>query len=195
MNLGKMSFVYSVNPYHGILCVPYWYIFPVIILNFIHAWFAVYYDYLMDKYRKQLDNFDFYSYKKSVNERLLIQTERELSALKLNGEPFPNEIVCIIIGFLPIEHPLSQEYELKQWERNQWIAKVLTVSQFVYAIVRLIINFINFICIIIRYASWHKDNTELSNWRKYCAFIMAMLYLPSMKGRGAMAMFTVEMVP
>ena len=66
---------------------------------------------------------------------------------------------------------------------------------FVYPIIRFIANFINLVNIFIQYVRWYNEHDSFSNWRKYCAFIIAMLYLPNMKGRGAMAMFTVKMVP
>ena len=138
-------------------------------------------------------------YRDSISNELLHNTKKELSKFKINTQALPNEIVSIIISFLPTIHPLSEMYTQKYKQRllkqNTIKQHILTSTQLIYPIVKIIVNLINFICIITRYVTWYKTNIHFSDWRKYNAFIIAMLYVPNVKGRGLMSMFIVEMVP
>ena len=145
--------------------------------------------------RTKIDSFDTSCYRATKDTELIQKMQTSLSQLKLfNNQQLPHEIVSIIISMLPSTHPLTEQYTQQFLQKKTMITSILTSTQFIYPIIRFIANFINFICIIIRYVSWYEQNLHFSNWRKYNAFIIAMLYMPNLKGRGAMSCFAVGMV-
>ena len=38
--------------------------------------------------------------------------------------------------------------------------------------------------ILIRYGTWYGNHRDISNWDRYCAFIISLLYLPTFRARG-----------
>ena len=188
-----MSFVASVNPYQDILCEPYYYLFPIVAINWMFAWLEVYYHYLVELYREKLQQSKA-KLEESINSELRQKTELKLSQYTFNNQPLPKEIVSLIMSMLPLTNEIWTKYRDKLMNRINMKRRCLSFTQFLYPIARFIGNLINFICIIVRYADWYETNTHLSSWRKYNGFILAMLYMPTMKGRGIMTLFAFEVV-
>ena len=76
------------------------------------------------------------------------------------------------------------ELYFKRKQRRDMKLKLLLCSYFVYPIIRFIVNLICLILMAIRYISWYQQHANLSDWQKYCGFIIIHLYMPMLKGHG-----------
>ena len=155
------------------------------------AWIEVFIVYL-------IDNGYIYNLKKVSNlqKDLNIQIRQtihiQLQNITINNLPLPSEIIHIILSMLPEQESLTYHpLYLKTKRKIECKATYVSILPSIYPVTRFICNFVIFILILIYYARWYNNNLGLSQWRKYCAFIISMFYMPNCKGRGFMKLFSI----
>ena len=184
-----MTFTQTVNPFTGILCVPYWYIWLLIVFSWFLTAVEVLFLYLVQRYRdtlyKQLADLE-----NRANNEIHDYFEEELGDIVIDNQRLPDDVIELIMSMLEKNSPHWMKYVedyVHSIYRKTWF---ISFFQFIYPLIRFIINFINFIIIILRYIDWYQNNIKnTSHWNKYFAFIITFLYLPNHKGRGIMKMF------
>ena len=168
------SYIKRINPYDGLLCVPYYYILITVIFSWI---FALIWAFPLAKYRQYLEQ------KKDNALVTLIQKSKQKINQQLQAI-FPNEIISIIIQMIGdnyinrkslVYKSRIQKIDHKLYQIHKWLY---------YYVIRFIVNIINLITIMIRYRKWYNRHENVSNWDKYCAFIIALLYMPLWRGYG-----------
>ena len=177
------------NPFDGILCMPYYLIWITIII----AWFL---GALQFFYLKQIPTIRSKIIQKEQAARdeikhKLIKQYFENIEIALQEEYYTNiklppDITKIVMSMM------GKDLVLYNSEINKPLSKyhfsemkfALKYSIFIYPLIRIICNMINFVFIMKRYSEWHKQHKSMSGWDKYNAFIMCLFYLPLWKGSG-----------
>ena len=179
-----MSYVQSINPFDGILCVPYFYLFIAIIFSWILAGIEVVIVELTEKCSKIILR-QHHGLENKVNAKLRIKFQTELENLSI----FPTEIVSIIMSMLPLQHGNWRKHRASYQKTINAESNSILSIKYLYPLVRFFANCINLIIIIVHYSRWYEENTNFSNWDRYCAFIVSLLYMPIFKGRATMRWF------
>merc|ERR1712228_202953 len=125
------------------------------------------------------------SLKDRINNKLRNQSQTELEKISV----FPNEIILIIMSMLPLEDENWRQHISSQQKMINAKSNTVLIIKYVYPFIRFFSNVINFVIIIIHYTHWHTAHVHNSQWNKYCAFIIALLYMPIHKGRATMRWF------
>ena len=180
-----MSYVIRVNPFKGILCMPFYYLFIPVIVSWILTFVEVLHLYLIVHLRKKLshkkDNLET-----TVTKKFLLESRRELETFIWDDIHLPPGIISIIMEMLPDKYENWKDFcdfdAISNSIEKQKIA--LKLSLYIYPAIRVIANLINFVLIMYQYGIWHRDHPQISNWDKYCAFVIALLYLPTHAGHG-----------
>ena len=178
-----MSYVTRINPFGGILCVPYYYMWILIAISWIIIWIKLVWLCWIDKYQ---DRNTFLSQKTKICNKLRISTKLQLTKLTtVDNESLPSEIITIIMDMLPTIH--DNWYEHAPWEKRKLNVKwhLPVIALYIYPIARFVANLGNFITIMVQYGKWYHSHSNVSNWDKYCAFIITCLYMPNFLGRGS----------
>ena len=189
-----MGFVTRINPYKELLCLPFYYLWiptfvswVLAIIKLLYIYFVVY---LIKKLNYKKDNLET-----TITTQFLLDSRKELEIF-VNKEDiqFPSEIISIIMEMLPDKYDNWKEFcdynsidKLIQRQKS-----VLRYSLYIYPILRIIANFINFILIMYQYGRWYHEHSNISNWDKYCAFVIALLYSPAHSGRGVSTLVTLN---
>ena len=186
-----MSFIHDVNPFNNILCAPYWDIWILIIISWILAALEIFFLSLTEKYRQRLSG----NIKQKVSAHNLLEIEKHLESISIDKEELPSEIISEIMAMLGTESENWQysKYAINKWKKRKRKQFGLCIIDCSYATFRFFANFANFVIIIMRYLQWYDDNLNASSWRKYCAFIVALLYLPNFKGRALMRLCNLKL--
>ena len=186
-----MAFTQKVNPFNGILCVPYYHLFIPIIVSWISIWLQRKFMNLLDKY---IDGSLILNYAKVKND-IILQIKQDyvtnLSQLDLDsiyGDSIqiPAEIISNIISFIPIDDNNEPILSYMEQYRNEIRSKrqIALNILYIYPTIRFMANGVCFIIIMYQYALWYNQYSHYSNWRKYCAFVIAWLYMPNFNGKG-----------
>ena len=186
-----MAYVHDINPFDGILCQPFYYIFLLIFISWISAILEIPWLLFMDKITQKTQKYSmskitpsqFYSQFKS---KCIIQLSSINFQIDTNTSiKLHPEIISLILDFLPKENEYTSHCINKKKQKITRTSYIMGSTMYIYHIVRNIANFINFIFIMERYTSWYNDNTQRSNWDKYCSFIICLYYMPNWKVRGS----------
>ena len=174
-----MAFVTRINPFGGILCVPYWNIWIIIIISWIIILIRISCIKWIHKYQLNTLKTDL---KTVISHRLRQETRSHLQGIQIENEPLPSEIITVIMDMLPIIDESWEIYAEAEKYKNERKRRILKNTLYIYPIIRFLANFLNFIIIMVQYGKWHSSNSETSTWDKYCAFILAWFYMPNWKG-------------
>ena len=159
-----MTFVQTINPFNGILCVPIYYIWILILISWILTYLESLFIYFIGKYRKkllnQLDNLEI-----KVNITIRDEFELELEKISIDHMILPNDIISIIMSMLPQKNEHWKDYKYYKDFKKSTHQKLICLKclLIIYPIIRFISNFINLIIILLRYIYWYNDNNNLSN--------------------------------
>eukprot|EP01084_Bolivina_argentea_P124602 220798_1 len=186
-----MSFVKDINPFTGIICMPYYYLWILIMFSWLLVLIEWVFVYLMEIWQqylsKQTNNLE-----NKINEQIHTRFQIELENTTIDGIILPNEIISLIMSMLPQKHDHAKTYLQNAAKTLQQKEKIIQSFQCVYPMVRFFCNFANLIIVFVYYGQWYGENENISNWRKYCAFILIFFYMPNCKGRAFMTMFYFE---
>eukprot|EP01084_Bolivina_argentea_P153962 268419_1 len=185
-----MSFVVKMNPFSGILCVPFYYIWLLIIASWILAFIEVIWIVSTNKWKDNIcKEREFLEIK--INTEIRAQFKIQLNTILINCEKLPNEIISLIMDMLPEINETWKSYKSSYEKVINLKIKLLSWTAFIYPCIRAIVTFIVFMIIMIHYAYWHTANPQLSNWDKYNALIISLFYMPNFKGRGTHSMLSI----
>ena len=183
-----MSYVARINPFAGILCNPYYYLWATVIIAWVQAGFQWLYLIAIEQLQREVISRQTRAQsmlKVSINKKIRKQCKSILQkALQL-----PAEIVDIIIEMTSdpfAEYPNWQKIGnyLGKLQRYDKINEFLRQTIFIYPVIRIITHFVNFCIIMVQYFHWYRNNGNASNWDKYNAFIISLFYLPIWKATG-----------
>ena len=180
-----MSFVLNANPLKGTLCVPYYYLWLTIIFSWSLTLIEYAYMQAMQFWQGHIMNKPR-DFEIRINQKMLAIMESELRKIEINYNALPNEIILTIMSMLPKRDKAYVDLSNHKYKRIQYKSALPPLTAYLYPLARFVCNFINFVMLLIRYSKWYDDNDDLSNWRKYCALIIIMFYMPICKGRGVM---------
>ena len=177
------SYASNINPFTRTLCVPFYYLWPLVILSELTIITRILYAKYTNKYHKYLEeqksNLDV-----TISTKLHTNYKSQLQQIQIQNKPLPNEIINIIMSMIP-EIVENWEQHAKFHKRKLLIKwRISIIILYIYPTIKFFANFINFITIMIQYGKWHNSHENLSNWDKYCAFILVWFYMPTWKGRG-----------
>ena len=126
-----------------------------------------------------------------INQQLRSKVEEELKKFNLkiekSHEPLnlPSEVISIIMKMLPSTGRDDENWNVFKSEyakSNNTFVNIMLAITSIYPITRFAVNLVNFIIIINQFKVWCNLNENRSDWDKYCAFIIASLYMPNLKG-------------
>ena len=124
----------------------------------------------------------------NLNQRLVSEYRLALETAIYENQQLPIAIVELILEMLELK--ISQKEQTYGWAAIQVAQQkqvdnanimLLHCTKVIYPFIKFLGNLTNFIIIINRYVIWYKSNEDMNAWNKYCAFIIAMLYLPNWK--------------
>ena len=172
-----MSYVLDINPFKGVLCVPYYHLFIPIITSWLLAFLCVYYAMRIDKYY----NINVVKQQNQIGGKVPRQIQQDIKTSIQSSTNLPNPIISIIAQMLPKpdefnQSNLQQKYKEKFEQEIERKALNYLRSIYIYPIIRYTINFINFINIMVRYGKWVND-TDIGPWYKYTGFILVWFYM------------------
>lgn len=186
------SYVQQVNPYNGIICVPYYYLWIPIVLTWFTSWMELICLIFVKKCKVHIlskkENMEI-----QINLKMLNGIKSKLKTFQITPNQFlPPEIISIIMTMLPEKDANYKKIISSKTYQIELQSKSTLSIIYIYPVTRFICNIINLVLIFIRYADWWSDHKDDSDWRKYCAFIIALFYMPICKGRGFMRLSSVQ---
>ena len=176
------SYVLDINPFKGVLCVPYYHLFIAIITSWLFAFLRVYYAMQIDKYY----NINVVEQKNQIEGKVPSQIQQDIKTSIQSSTNLPHPIISIITQMLPkadgyYQSDLQQEYKEKFEKQIERKARNYLRTIYIYPAIRYTINCINLINIMVRYGKW-VNNTDFAPWHKYMGFILVWFYMPLCKG-------------
>ena len=162
--------------------MPYYYLFIAVIIAWILVGMELSYLYLIHYISFDKINARIQHEKDILNEREQKRQEKSRSEIQkwtVDNIVILPDIASIIISMITEPPKELSTFQLKQIKsKMEKRNNVLKYSILIYPLCRIICNFTNFILIMMRYSKWNNNHRNLSNWDKYCAFIISLLYLP-----------------
>ena len=145
-----MSFVLNANPLKGTLCVPYYYLWLMVILS----WFLTVLEYVYMQ-AMQFWQEDIISkprdFEIRINQKMLSIMESEMKKIQINNIALPNEIILTIMSMLPKRDIAYVHLSNHNYKHIQYQSALPPLTTYIYPLTRFICNFINFVMLLIRY--------------------------------------------
>merc|ERR1712228_727651 len=88
-----------------------------------------------------------------------------------------------------LQHENWKQHRSSYQKKINAKSNLILSAKYIYPFIRFFANCINLVSIITRYTHWYEANENNTHWNKYCAFIIALLYMPIFKGRATMRWF------
>ena len=170
--------------------MPFYYVWIAVIASWVLTVIEVLYLYLVLYIRNKLDH------KKEnleviLTEKLRLNSRSQLENVMIDQLRFPQEIISIIMEMLP-----EKDENWKNMSNYDAIVRTIDFQRkafkntmYIYPTIRIISDFVNFILIMMQYGKWYNNNSHISDWDKYCGFIIALLYLSPHAARGFTTVF------
>ena len=167
--------------------MPYYYVWITVIISWVLTGIEIIYLYLLTYIRQYLES-NTTQLKPAINKQIRINYQSQLESHTVNDIPLPNEIISIIMKMLPITEDNWKSlgnYKAKVASINRK-REILRYTIYIYPLCRNIANLMNFIFVMIRYGKWYNNHNDISNWDKYCSFIISLFYMPAFRGRAGL---------
>ena len=190
-----MGYIEDINPFHGILCAPFYHLWIPIITSFIPICLQMLpLRYVDDKRAAIIDLFK--TMKIEMKQKFIEAIKTELADRTVSID-----VADIIMQY--VGEPSYDLYYKSQRYTRQQFADVIYAKEAKYRqikwlwilpIIRFIMNLMCCIIVINQYSVWYKQNNSLSHWDKYKAIMIALMYLPNWKCCGIFQIPTFLMI-
>ena len=179
-----MAYSHDINPFTGILCIPYHYLCIVILLSWIPIWLEFSWRKYIIKYCDGPLKNAQKNISTTINNIIKNKLKSEFNKLIINNSRIPSDITSIIINMLPEIHE-NWKQQGKQYQLYIYIKTLLCkYSPYIFPTIKITANLLCFTVIILQYLHWLRHHSDLSNLNKYSSLIIALFYMPNFKGRG-----------